>query len=502
MGFFDSPNSIEVGTSLGGSLKRMLDHEAIQPGSLPSYELCKIIYTDHPLGAKMADAPIVMAQSQPRRITVQKAPEEVVREFELMWVMMGCDEIILNTMSVARMYGIASLVAGSTDVKSDVPFDMEKFAKGQNLYFNVLDPLNTAGSLVINQVPTAPDFNKPPPGGVSTGGQVFHGSRCRVVMNERPVYIAYTQSAFGFVGRSVYQRALFPLKSFLRTMVADDMIATKLGLLIAKQKAPGAIVDAVMDKIAALKRFFLKQAQTGQVLSIDVDEEVETVNMENVDGAGTYSRGNILKNIATAADMPAKLLENETMVEGFGEGTEDAKNIAGYIDSVRKKMQSLYSFLDTYVQYRAWTPEFFARLQRLNPDTYSGRTYHDVFLEWRSSFTPEWPSMLIEPESEKIKVEETKVDAIILMLETLMEQLDPENKLVLIQWAADNLSETKRLFPYALDLDFDVLKPFLEKAQNLKETQEAQARTAVPGGGGAPAKPQPRMRPRLGSRGA
>ncbi len=475
--------NVSAGSSLTGGLQKLLDSEAIEPGSMPSYELCKVIYTEHPLGQKMVDSPIVMAQSQPRRITVAKAPEEVAKAFLAEWETMGVDEIIANTMGISRMYGIATLAAGSEKVPSSRPFDMDKLAT-HDLFFNVFDPLNTAGSLVINQVPTAPDFNKPPPGGVRAGGQVFHGSRCRVVMNERPIYISYTHSAFGFVGRSVYQRALFPLKSFIQSMIADDMVVTKLGLLIAKQKMPGAVVDFAMEKIAALKRWLLKEAHTGQVLSIDPDEDIETLNMQNVDGAGKYARTNIIKNIATSGDMPAFFLENETMVEGFGEGTEDAKNIARYIDSIRRKMQRLYSFMDAFVQYRAWTPDFFNRLQRVDPDTYSGRTYQDVFLEWRSSFQAEWPSMLIEPESEKIKVEETKLEAVVAMLQTLMEELDPNNKLRLIQWGFDNLNESKRLFPYAYQLDVDELEPFLEQAQKLREQQAAEARAPVGGGGG------------------
>ena len=41
-------------------------------------------------------------------------------------------------------------------------------------------------------------------------GQQYHPSRARICLNEMPVYLGYTNSAFGYVGRSVYQRALFP----------------------------------------------------------------------------------------------------------------------------------------------------------------------------------------------------------------------------------------------------------------------------------------------------
>jgi hypothetical protein len=309
-------------------------------------------------------------------------------------------------------------------------------------------------------------------------------------MNESPVYLAYTSSAFGFVGRSVYQRALYPLKSFIKTMVSDDMIATKLGLIVAKQKPPGAVLDKVMQRIAAWKRALLKAGQTNNVLSIDIEEDIATLDMNNVDGAGAYSRGNILKNIATAADMPAVLLENETLTEGFGEGTEDAKTIAHYINGVRMRMQPIYAWLDNIVQYRAWNPAFSEYIKTKYPERYGDKEHDDMFSEWRSAFAVEWPSLLIEPESEKATVEKVKMEAIIGVVEAFGQQLDPENKATMLQWAADNLNEEKMLFPHALNIDFEALADFQEEQQEQQvEAQEAINEGAAKGPMAAGGKP-------------
>ena len=78
----------------------------------------------------------------------------------------------------------------------------------------------------------------------------------------------------------------------------------------------------------------------------------------------TTARKNILENIALSSDMPAKLLNNETFAEGFGEGTEDAKVVAQYIDRIRTKMQPLYDFFDRIVMYRAWNPDFYKTMKK------------------------------------------------------------------------------------------------------------------------------------------
>jgi len=214
-------SEVTVSSSIGASLVSLLMADDIQPGTDPSYQLCKTIYLYHPLGQKMAESPINLAQSQSRKVTVQNAPEEVTKAFVKEWADLSADQHIHNVMRLSRVYGLASLVLGCEEVPAEQPLDMTKIWQ-QSLWFTALDPLNTAGSLVLSQVPTAPDFNKPVV--VRVNGKVFHRSRYQVVFNESPVYLAYTSSAFGFVGRSVYQRALFPLKSFIRTMIADDMI--------------------------------------------------------------------------------------------------------------------------------------------------------------------------------------------------------------------------------------------------------------------------------------
>ena len=72
----------ELVLSYGGGaespLMQMLMGEDIQPGTEPSYQLCKTIYIYHPLGGKMAEGPIKLAQSQERKVTIQGAPDEAV----------------------------------------------------------------------------------------------------------------------------------------------------------------------------------------------------------------------------------------------------------------------------------------------------------------------------------------------------------------------------------------------------------------------------------------
>jgi hypothetical protein len=446
---------IDGSSGVTNALQNLLMCDDLNAGTEASYQMCKTIYEWHPYGLKMAQKPLRIAMSQARDISIQASPGELVKEaFIREWNAMDVDGHILNVATLARIYGIASCAYGAPNVAVDKDIDPKDLSK-LKIYFNDLDPLNTAGSLVLNQDPNSPDFQKH--ASISVAGVPYARSRSVTIMNEKPIYISYTSSGFGFVGRSVYQRALYPLKSFVQSMVTDDMVTRKAGVLIAKMKPAGSIVNKIMAGATAIKRNLLNEAQTGNTISIMPEESIETLNMQNVDIAMTVARKNILENIAAADDMPARMLTEETLAAGFGEGSEDSKKEAQYIDRMRKWMQPLYEFFDPIIMYRAWSPEFYETIQSQFPDEYGDIDYNTAFFQWRNSFRADWPNLMKEPDSELSKVDKVKLDAVVALVTLLMPMMDPENKGALIQWAADNFNDLKMLFGATLDLDIEAL---------------------------------------------
>ena len=446
------------GSVLGNSLQQLLSAADIQPGDAPSYQICKLIFSFHPLGAKIADAPIAMAQSQDRDIAIPKGPEDRLREaFVREWSELGAAKHIFNLGRLSRIYGISSVALLAEGVPTDRPVNYQTLWD-QKISFNVLDPLNTAGSLVLNQDANSMDFQKTT--GISVSGQAYHRSRTVTLLNEDPLYIEYTTSAFGFVGRSAYQRVLFMLKSYIQTLLTDDLITLKAGVLVSKVEQAGSIVDNVMAAVTGQKRELIKSAAVGNVLSIGLQDEIASLDLKNLEGPYKLARANIIENIASGAPMPAKILNAETFAEGFGEGTEDAKAIAQYIDGIRHWLDPAYAFFDKICRYRAWNPEFYKTIQSDFPEEYGKKGYTQAFYEWTNSFEAKWPSLLIEPESERIKVDDVKLKAAIALFEVLGPQLDPENKTNAIQWLCDTFSQLKLLFPNPLILDYEALKNY------------------------------------------
>jgi Protein of unknown function (DUF1073) len=465
---------------LGNSLSSLLMVDDLEPGDQPGYQVCKVIYSYHPLGAKMVDGPLVLAQSQARKLTCPKGPEQrLIEAFVAEWEAMGADKHILNTARLARMYGIASLAIMSEGTPPSRPIELKSLYKS-DISFSSFDPLNTAGSMVLNQDPLSIDFLKV--AGISVGGVAFHRSRAVVIQNEDPIYIQYTTSAFGFTGRSVYQRALFPLKSFIQTMLTDDLISYKAGVIIAKMKQPGSIVDQVMSVLQGVKRAFVKIATVGNIISIDIDEEIETINFQNLEAPFKMARKDILDNIATAADMPAVFLNQETFAEGFGEGTEDAKRVAQYINRIRIWWQPLYDWFDIICMHRAWNPDFYATIQKDFPEKYKNKGYAQAFYEWKNNFAALWPNLIEESDSDKVKVADVVLKAAIAIVEVTLPVLDPENKATLLEAFFDNVNAMKDLFSTPFVLDYEAFKNYVppEELKAIAEVEQTGDQTANP----------------------
>lgn len=456
-----TPATITTATSVPSALMRLLQFDNIEPGSAPGYQTCKDLYAYHPLGSKMADSPINMAQSQERTINIDDPlNEQLIKAFRQEWGALGkvgADVIIHNTMKQSRIYGIASLIVGVRGQDPSEPIDWPSLYQA-DLYFNVADPLNTAGSLVLSQDPNSPDYQKPQ--GIRIGAQDYNPGRIVVMLNEQPIYIQWSDSAFGFVGRSVYQRAFFPLKSFIQTMITDDWIVWKAGLLVAKMESPGSTLDNRARKFFAYKRSQIQQAATGNVLSIGKDENIESVDLKNLRDATEFARSNILKNIATAANMPANMLNNETLTEGFGEGTEDAKQIVRYIDRVRIEMKPLYDMLDKVVQHRAWSPDFFKAMKKEHPALLEGDTYESAFYRWRHRFTTTWPNLLIEPDSKLVERDASVINACRAMFEVLAPRMDQKNTANMAVWLSEVANARKMLVSTPLVIDRQAMEDY------------------------------------------
>lgn len=419
------------------ALYRNLVDEVIEPGHGLSYQLAKQIYLEHPMGGRIVDNVINLAFSQQR--TIAGIPEAAKKAFKSAWSAARADTAIKNVARHARIYGIGTLV---------------DLGEGS---FKVYDPLITAGSLVASLDPLSRDFLSPNDPVVQD--LKFTPANSIVAFNGTPIYLAYSQSAFGYTGRSVYYNMLPLLAGFLVSTEVDTLVLKKSGVLIAKTKPTGAAVNRLSQWWQRKKASDVKRALNGNVLAVEVDESIETLNMQNTSDAMTTARNNVISNIATALDAPAVILQNDVLTNGFGEGKEDAKIIAQYVERYRTELEHLFDWMTPRIQKLAWTEEWYESFKLGNP-AYKEVPYATAINYWENHFEYEWPNYLIEPDSEKVKKEEAGFNAYRALYETLQ--------------AGIKTPATRRALAQALlDLtDSDEMRTLLAKPIDLELTDE------------------------------
>jgi inorganic triphosphatase YgiF len=123
-------------------------------------------------------------------------------------------------------------------------------------------------------------------------------------------------------------------------------------------------------------------------------------------------------------------------------------------------MEDSFEFMTKIVQRKAWTPDFYATLQQQMPAEYGAIDYTTAFYKWANSFTAEFPDLVEERKETILNSEKVKLDGIQGIVDKLVEHLDPQNKAILLEWAAENVNELKLTFPNKLNLDMELLMAY------------------------------------------
>lgn len=450
---------IQFNNNMSSELTKILDSDEIQPGTDVGYDLCKLLWMYHPLGGKLVEKPITMAMCKPRQYNVDTDPDErVIRQFMTVWERMGLNDKVKNLFFISRCYGAAAIGVGTDGVscKDELPtFGL----KEDDVYINVWDPLNAAGSMVTDQNPNSKYFQQANRT-LKITGKNWHHSRTMKIFNGTPIYLEYQNSSFGFTGRSVFQRVLFPMKSYIGTMNANDLVSQKAGVMVAKTAQNGSVISGIMAAAAKAKREIVKIARTGGVINIGTGDDIESLNLQNIDKALNAARDNIISDIASGSDVPAILIKEEAFSTGWSEGSEDSKAISQYIDGVRQQIEPVMDYFERLVQYIAWNEDFFNALKDDFPDVIT-EDYKTTFYQWRREFNAKWQELVEESPDKRRESDSKVIQQASAVYTSLEKNFDPENRATLAEWLANIVNATQTYGDVPLLIDMDTLANYI-----------------------------------------
>lgn len=418
------------------------------------------IQMSHPLASRLCRYGISMAISTGFKYHFPNAPQEAIDRFVKAQNDFSVDNKIVQLHMLKKVYGVASLVVGQIGKDTITPLDYRALSEGSDnkLFFNVLEPLITAGSLVGSLDPNSSKFLNPTI--VTANGRRYHSSRCFVAQNEeeQAEWLEYQSTGYGFLARSVFYRSFPLLKQYLRLKIAEVKLATKLAVLVIKTENTGNVLDRFMEKINIIKKAKVTNANVFEDLIIGREDDVKSMDLKDAQGMLEELRKNCLIDIATSAgNMPASLLRNESLAAGSGDGTHDKEKEDLYFIETQKSMKESYAFVDDIVMRAVWTRGFVEWLKATQP-RYAKYSYEFLIQYWSQGYVREFLPPFAESPLELMQQAEKKqglMNSLVGALGQLaMLPIGPQNKSAVADWLANNLNDMQ-ILPNDLELDID-----------------------------------------------
>ena len=347
--------------------------EKIEADGRLSWQECADLYRLFPLGRRLAEKIVDKALTGERTLYFgERAPEELKKRFLEVSRKCGQDEAVRQTLIFSRIYGTAVLYAVSEESPLDSTLNVLT-ARNEGLLFKAGDPL--AVQVQFNQDPRS--FRYLSPESAKIRGVKIDKTRCYVCFNGTPMYLQYSNSGFNYGGRSVYENQIPVIRVWAQTLRSMGRMGNRASGIFAffrNLRKGGANVAAASHSLELVKSV----DATGGV-ALGSEDKIEFPTTSGIGDLDTLM-SRIEREIVTASDTPLSILLDERLANGFGNGSEDYKQLVQDLKSYRERyIRPLYTFSDIIVAAKAFTPEFLSEVIRDNPDIYQGYTVSHVY---------------------------------------------------------------------------------------------------------------------------
>ena len=363
-----------------------------------TYQECRNIYRYWPLGKRVASALPNFAMSAGRSF-ISELPE-VNDALEKAAESMSIENVVNRTTIYSRIYGLSFVYLASDDKKRETEaITYEDFHNGTRLKFNVLDPLSAGGSITIDNNSLSPMFGMPI--GLRVKGRAVHTKRIHCCYNDIPLYFKFNPSSYSFSGPSIYQNMTLVIRSWNRTVIALQRIATKAASILVKRK-DSSNVTSLQLKAINRNLSLIREMENDGIAALRVGEEAEFFQLTGVSEIDAIcNRLNSMLMMALS-DTPSGILLDKNLSTGLADGDNDMKAILMSVDRFRKDILTpIYRFLDKFICYKAFSPEFLEELKELYPDKYRDKSTNEILNELIDSYNFKYNDLYPQTQNEQ-----------------------------------------------------------------------------------------------------
>lgn len=296
-----------------------------------SYKDCQNLYSYIPLAKRIINLPVKIAINNMNikwGSEGEYKDEEGLKDIDINYVKTLCTDYI----SKVRLYGYSVLLplVGPEDNASKPLMKSEIYDK--EIRYNILDPLNM--TVTIDNNPASYNFKRITSMRVNNG-PLIHSNRALALNNRlNNLYLQYNNASYNYVGLSELQ-SCYCLMNVIATAITSmerQLMHSSL-MVVEEEKGSTNVNTQSMTAQADL----LSQVKQDSVVLLRNGLKLNQFQLSNFDTI-TNSIDSINKLISMTTDIPSVLFTDESLGNGFSEGSSDGQIVEMYLTDIRNSL--------------------------------------------------------------------------------------------------------------------------------------------------------------------
>lgn len=296
-----------------------------------SYKDCQNLYSYIPLAKRIVNLPIKIAINNMNikwGSEDEYKDEEGLKDIDINYIKTLCTDYI----SKVRLYGYSVLLplVGPEDNASKPLMKSEIYDK--EIRYNILDPLNM--TVTIDNNPASYNFKRITSMRVNNG-PLIHTNRALALNNRlNNLYLQYNNASYNYVGLSELQ-SCYCLMNVIATAITSmerQLMHSSL-MVVEEEKGSTNVNTQSMTAQADL----LSQVKQDSVVLLRNGLKLNQFQLSNFDTI-TNSIDSINKLISMTTDIPSVLFTDESLGNGFSEGSSDGQIVEMYLTDIRNSL--------------------------------------------------------------------------------------------------------------------------------------------------------------------
>lgn len=296
-----------------------------------SYKDCQNLYSYIPLAKRIVNLPVKIAINNMNikwGSEDEYKDEEGLKDIDINYLKTLCTDYI----SKVRLYGYSVLLplVGPEDNANKPLMKSEIYDK--EIRYNILDPLNL--TVNIDNNPASYNFKRITSIRVNNG-PVIHSNRALALNNRlNNLYLQYNNASYNYVGLSELQIA-FPLINLLATSITsmERQLLHSSIMVVEEEKGSTNVNTQAMSTQADL----LSQVKQDSVVLLRNGLKLNQFQLNNFDSIGNVI-DKINNLISLSVDIPSALFCDETLSNGFGDGSNESQIVEMYLTDIRNSL--------------------------------------------------------------------------------------------------------------------------------------------------------------------